>query len=520
MSFTSLRFAAFVALTAVVYFALPRRKRWTALLGASLVFYACAGARYLIFLLSTTATTYLTAIATAHMREKQDLFLAVNRLEGNEKKRYRAKEKRRRYCLLSACLLINFGALFVLKYLNAAVGLFYPSFEGFGFILPLGISFYTFQSAEYVIDVYLGKYPPERSFPKYALFIAFFPQLVQGPIGRFNITAPSLFNGCDWDPKRARFALERILWGCFKKLVVADRIAAAVNALTGTAVEYRGAMVVAGMLFYAARLYCDFSGGIDIAIGVGQLFGTVMSENFERPFFSKSIAEYWRRWHITLGTWFKDYTFYPLSTCKPMMRITKLCGKAFGEKAARRFSVYASTVILWMATGIWHGAGWNFIVWGLCNCFFILLSQELTPFYTRFQRKFSVLCSSWIWKCFRVIRTFSLMCFLRSFDCYISVPETFRAWASIITDFSAYRLFDGTLGRLGLDVADYTLLLLSVALIFIVSMLQRGGSVRELIESRGTAFSYAVIILLVVVTVIFGAYGTGYDSNQFIYSRF
>lgn len=522
MTFTSLSFYAFVALTAIIYFNFPIRYRWTVLLVSSLFFYAFAGLFCLIFIFSTIITTFSAANIIFKMRAAQDNFIAENEslFDKDKKKKYKEKEKHRRFLVLAICLTINFGVLFTLKYLDAALLLFNQGAKALGLVLPLGISFYTFQSAGYVIDVYYGKYKPEGCLPKYALFISFFPQLVQGPICRYNITAPSMINGSVWDSRRGRFSIERILWGCFKKLVVADRIVSAVIVLTSDSLKYNGIIVLVGMLFYALQLYCDFTGGIDIAIGIGELFGVKLSENFERPFFSKSIAEYWRRWHITLGTWFKDYTFYPLSTCKPMMYLTKRCGKLFGSSVSRRFSVYISTIVLWIATGIWHGAGWNFIFWGLGNCFIILLSQELNPLYIRFKNKFPALHSSGFWKAFQISRTFVLMCFLRSFDCYRSVRTTFGAWASLLTDFNFRCIFDASLMSLGLDLKDYLVIAFSTVLIFTVSMLQRKGSVREMLENHSSIAPYTVIATFIFIILIFGAYGINYDETQFIYSQF
>ena len=267
-------------------------------------------------------------------------------------------------------VLLNFGILFAFKYLNffidninAVIGIFSrtASIATVKLILPLGISFYIFQTIGYVADVYFGKYEAEKNPFKLALFVSFFPQLLQGPIGRYNLMAPSLFAAHDFDFRNFSFGIERMLWGYFKKIVIADRLITAVGTITASPADYPGVMVICGMLFYAVQLYCDFTGGIDITIGVAEVLGVKLSENFKRPFFSKNVAEYWRRWHITLGTWFKDYTFYPLSTSKTMMKLTKLTKEKFGNGAAKRVPVYLSTVILWFATGAWHGAKWNFI---------------------------------------------------------------------------------------------------------------------------------------------------------------
>ncbi|HOB20919.1 MAG TPA: MBOAT family O-acyltransferase, partial [Candidatus Atribacteria bacterium] len=254
----------------------------------------------------------------------------------------------------------------------------------------MGISFYTFQTMGYIIDVYRGKHPAERNFFKLALFVSFFPQLIQGPISRFSDLAQTLYKEHSFDSRNISFGIQRILWGYFKKVVLADRILVAVNTLIKNPDTYQGAYVLIGMLFYAYQLYADFTGGIDITIGIAQVLGIEVKENFHRPYFSKNIVEYWRRWHITMGTWFRDYLFYPLSVSKPMLNISKHSRRLFGEALGKRIPVYLSTFIVWFATGIWHGASWNFIVWGLMNCVVILISQELKPFYDWFHSRFNV----------------------------------------------------------------------------------------------------------------------------------
>ena len=216
-------------------------------------------------------------------------------------------------------MVFNFGILAVLKYsgftlLNVKSLLDFMNFKNnipiLRFALPLGISFYTFQTMGYIIDVYRDKYPYEKNIFKLALFISFFPQLIQGPISRFDDLKETLFGEHSFDAKAISFGLQRILWGFFKKLVIADRLLPAVNTIVRNPEEYQGVYVLVGMFFYAIQLYADFTGGIDIAIGVAEVFGIRLKENFERPYFSKSITEYWRRWHISLGSWFREYMFF------------------------------------------------------------------------------------------------------------------------------------------------------------------------------------------------------------------
>ncbi|HHY65235.1 MAG TPA: MBOAT family protein, partial [Clostridiaceae bacterium] len=301
--------------------------------------------------------------------------------------------------------------------------------------------------------------------------------------------------------------------------VIADRIVAAVLTITKNPDTYDGVYVFVGMVFYAIQLYADFTGGIDITIGIAQMLGIEVAENFIRPFFSKSIAEYWRRWHITMGTWFRDYIFYPLSVCKPMLNLSKFSRKHLGENIGKRVPVYVSTLVVWFATGIWHGSSWNFIVWGLLNGVIILISQELEPLYSKFHEKVKI-GDTFGFRLFQVVRTFLLMSSLRILDCYRDVGISFRMFFSMFTRPNFRVLFDGSLLKLGLNVHDYIVLALGVILMISFSLVQRRGSVREMLSHKPVVLRYSVYIALFFTVLVFGAYGIGFDSNQFIYNQF
>jgi D-alanyl-lipoteichoic acid acyltransferase DltB (MBOAT superfamily) len=267
------------------------------------------------------------------------------------------------------------------------------------------------------------------------------------------------------------------------------------------------------------ELYADFTGGIDITIGIAQTMGITVTENFNRPYFSKSLKEYWRRWHITMCTWFKDYVFYPVSICKPMQKFTKFCRARFGDAIGKRLPVYLASLTVWFATGVWHGASWNFIVWGLGNAVILLVSEELEPLYAKFHTRFSVDGKLW-YKIFQIGRTFLLVCCLNMFDCYSSVKDTFRAFASMFTATNWRIFWDGSLLTIGLSMLDYGILAFGVLVMFSVSMIQRRGSVREQIAQRPYPVRFILWYGLFVLVLLLGAYGIGYDASQFIYNRF
>jgi len=529
MLFTSYSFILFLIILISLYYLIPKRLQWMLLLLGSFVFYYFSGWSNLVYISVTIVSTYFIGLKIDELNRRQSAYLKENKekLSKDEKKLYKEKTKAKQWKWLLACLIFNLGILAVVKYTNFAIAninsvlsIFRMTELSFvNIILPMGISFYTFKTMGYIIDVYRGKYEPERNIGKLALFVSFFPQLIQGPISRYDDLSQTLYKEHSFDPKTFSYGFQRVLWGYFKKLVIADRIVAAVLTITKNPDVYDGVYVFVGMVFYAIQLYADFTGGIDITIGIAQMLGIDVAENFIRPFFSKSIAEYWRRWHITMGTWFRDYIFYPLSVCKPMLNLSKSSRKRLGENLGKRVPVYVSTLVVWFATGIWHGSSWNFIVWGLLNGAIILISQELEPLYAKFHEKVRI-GDTFGFKLFQVIRTFLLMSSLRILDCYRDVGVSFRMFFSMFTKPDFKVLFNGSLLKLGLSVQDYIVLTLGVILLISFSLIQRKGSVRERLSYKPAVLRYSIYIALFFTVLVFGAYGIGFDSNQFIYNQF
>lgn len=524
MYFTSSIFIAFLAVMFALYYIIPRKAQWVLLLIGSYVFYAWAGLHFLVYVLITTVTTWYSAVRISDRQSQHKRWMKVNKdeLTREEKKAAKAVMKKitRRWFLFA--LLLNLGILAVIKYTNFMIGninsIFGTGLNFWSIALPMGISFYTFQSMGYLIDVYHGKAEAQRNLGKFALFVSFFPQMVQGPISRYNDLAPSLFGEHKFDSKGIRYGMERVLWGFFKKLVVADRLVVGVKALISTPEQYTGAWVAMAMFLYAIQLYADFTGGIDITIGVAQMFGVKLVENFDRPFFSKDTAEYWRRWHISMGSWFRDYIFYPISVCGWMLKLTTWSRKHLGNVIGKRVPVYLAMAVTWFATGIWHGAAWNFIVWGMLNCLVLIISQELTPFYDWFHSKVHVQ-DKWGWKLFQILRTFILMSSIRILDCYRNVPLTFHQVGTIFTTANLGEVFPGLTG-LGMSWADWVIVVIGTLLMLAVSLVQRRGSVREQLDAKPVAVQAALFAVLLYVVLIFGAYGIGFDANQFIYNQF
>ena len=395
MTLTSLSFYLLVLALLVLYYLVPKRFQWVVLLIGSYAFYAFVCLRYMGFIVITTLTTYFGARGMDAMTARMEQTVAAHKQdwERDERKAYKKRCKSRRKALMIGILVFNFGILAVLKYYNffaesmealfASMGLT-VSLGHIGLLLPLGISFYTFQSMGYVLDVYREKVPAERNVGKLALFVSFFPQIIQGPIGVYDQLAHQLYDAHKYNFDNIRYGAELILWGFFKKLVIADRAVGMIHTVAGAYTDYAGTYVLLAALVYALQLYADFSGGIDISRGVAQMFGITMGENFRRPYFSRTLTEYWHRWHISLSTWFRDYLLYPILRSRGMRRLSMKKSERHGRMYYRNLATMIATTCVWAFTGLWHGASWNFVLWGLY--FFVLLAAEKTIGEKRLRR--------------------------------------------------------------------------------------------------------------------------------------
>ena len=334
-------------------------------------------------LLLTTYVTYRGGILLDRLNEQKP----QDGISREEKKDFKKNIVRKKKKIVLAMVLIAFGMLGIMKYTNFMLGNIDAVLRLFGsgkqigvlnLTLPLGISFYTFQSISYVVDVYRGKHKAQGNFFKHALFVSFFPQLLQGPIGRYERLGSQLYEGHSYNLKELQFGVQRILWGFFKKMVLADRVNAAVLLIFHNYWNYGGWYNVLGVLLYSIQLYADFSGGIDIVIGIAQMFGITMDENFRQPYFSRSISEFWRRWHITLGTWMKDYIFYPFSLSKSMAKFGKWSKKKFGNNVGKLLPVGLADILVFFVVGVWHGAAWKYIMYGIYTVSYTHLTLPTT----------------------------------------------------------------------------------------------------------------------------------------------
>ena len=540
MSYTSLNFLLFAGLTALVYFLVPVKKsQRTVLLGASYVFYLLAGYRYAAFILITTVTTHLAALGMDRIAREGRAVLEEKKSQWDrqQKKDFKSGIKARKRVILILTLVGNFGILAFLKYYNFFAGSLNDVLGAFGvrfsaptlrLILPLGISFYTFQSMGYVVDVYREKVAAERNLGKTALFVSFFPQIIQGPISFYDQLAHQLYQPHAFAFTRFKHGCELILWGFFKKLVIADRAVIAINAVLEDYGAYNGTTLTFTVLLYALQLYADFSGGIDISRGVSQILGIELAENFRRPYFATSINDYWRRWHITLGAWMKDYVFYPLALSKRFagagkkLKATAFGKTPFGAHVAKVLPTSFASLIVFLLVGIWHGANWKYVAFGVWNGGIIMLSTLLEPVFAGWMQRAGLDGKSRGFHLFQMVRTFLIVLVGYVFDVAPGFREAMRTlWLA----FAGQNLLEGfrQISALGLDGMDYGLLAVCAGILLAVSMIQErnaSDTIRGMLDRKPFAVRYLVLLAGIMMVLLFGIYGPGYDAAEFVYMQF
>ena len=503
MSLVSNLFLLFVAVSVLIYYIVPHRLQWLVLLCFSYIYYLAGGVRYVGFILFSTLVTWLIALAVEKTEKSENHKGARN--------------------LLILGLILNFGMLGIVKYTNFMVenlnALFHMNLRGMEILLPLGISFYTFQSSGYLLDVYWKRCEAEKNPVKYALFVSFFPQILQGPIGRYSRLAHQLYEPHKFEGKNIARGFERILWGFFKKMILADWAAVFVDAIFDNPDQYSG-LALFGVLFYTVQLYADFSGGMDVVIGIASMFGIELDENFKRPFFSVSITDFWHRWHITLGTWMKDYVFYPVTLSKWMGKFGKWGKKVFGKKVGRTLPICLANLIVFFVVGVWHGAAWKYIVYGMYNGIIIAFSGIMADNYRSWKKKLNISGKETWYYVFTVVRTFILVLIGNYFDRADSVGQAFLMMKQSLTSFAPSQLLMIPAGKQGTAFTPYALLIIGVLCViqFIVSVLQeRGVKIRESLAKLPLPVTAAIYFCMLVSIGLFGSTAV---ARGFIYAQF
>ena len=514
----------------VVYYTVAARRQWICLLAASLYFYLVSGGiRAIIFLVVTAFTTFYAALRIDALTKGYKESIRQEGISREEKKALRAAADKAKRRWLIAALVVNFGILVVLKYgafLTANVD---RVLERFGaatvpvpsFILPLGISFYTFQSMGYLIDVQRGKYEADRHPGKFFLFVSYFPQMIQGPIGRYDKLAHQLTKEHAWDDTNFREGFLRILWGFFKKIVIAERMAIIVTEVFTNHREYAGFVIFAGVFFYGLQIYADFSGGMDIVIGCSQIFGITMSENFRQPFFACSVSEFWQRWHMTLGSWMKDYVFYSITFSGWFAGLQKKLRKSLGRYYGKIVPTCIASFIVFTIVGIWHGANWKYLVYGFYHAVFVFSDTLLERVFEKQRQFFHVNVKAFGWKMFQILRTLLIVTFGRYLSRADDVSHALAMYKETFKSFNPWVFTDGTFYELGVPERVCHMLLIMVLVFFAVDVLNENGIVvRKVIAKQDVVTRWTVAFAAIAVILIFGVYGEGFDASAFIYQNF
>lgn len=437
MQFNSIEFVLFFPVVCFLFFSLPARARVPLLVLASYVFYMAWNPYYVFLILASTLVDYFAAL---------------------EMGRYDDRLRRRRWLWFS--LAANLGLLFTFKYANffgdamrETVGLFSieANIPHLDVLLPVGISFYTFQTLSYTIEVYRANQSPERNFLRFALYVSFFPQLVAGPIERPQRLLPQLHGEHPFDYDRVVSGLRLMLWGMFKKVVIADRLAVIVDGIYSDPARYPGMFLTMATVFFAFQIYCDFSGYTDIARGAARVIGVDLTKNFNRPYTAASIRDFWRRWHITLSTWFRDYVYIPL-----------------GGQTGTVNRWYLNLFVVFVVSGLWHGANWTFIVWGGLHGGYYVAGHLLAPARRRVAERIAF--PRTLSACLQVVGTFVLVVYAWTFFRADSVAQAwyfsthyFQGWF----DLGAYGGFSRIVGSLDVSVryVGFTALLIPALLV-------------------------------------------------------
>lgn len=515
MTITSLYFFIFLIFTTIVHYICPKKFRWISLLVFSAAF----------FLLSSWKVSFYFVIGT---------IIAYVGARFIQEKCQTDKSKRIVLVISIACELF---ILFLLKYINIIPN----TINGFGnlfnvdlhfatinLMAPLGISYYTLSLWGYMVDVYRTTTEAEKNYFKLALFACYYPCLISGPFIRYPEMKTEFFEArsLDWD--NIFMGFHRIVYGLLKKMFIADNLAVFVNIIFSDTEKYPGIFILVGVMLYAIQIYCDFSGCMDIVIGTSKLYGVKLPENFDSPFFSKNLSEFWRRWHITLGLWGKDYIMYPLLKSAKFQKLGKKTKKIFGKKIGKKIPVILSILVLWAFIGIWHGASYKYIfAAGILPWIYFSFSELFSDLFKKANTKLHFKTDTVSFHLFQSARTILLMLIIWLFALSPSLMQSGEIFANLFTFPSMQTIKDfiteNMLGNLGVRqiVAKYGLLVISMLGVTLVDYLKyKGIDVGDSFNKQAIWFRYIILFAMIITTICFGVYGPGYNPADFIYGGF
>lgn len=482
LGFTSLGFFTFLLLGMIVYYCIPKKGQWLWLLFLSMFFYVVNAGKLTIFIAFSIITSWIYG------------YVSSKKMSSNNIKK------------IGLVLVISLNIILLMFLKIASSGTLLANrltLDRFSFLIPMGISFYTLQIIAYCVDIYKGKIKPQTNILKYALFISFFPQILQGPIPRYEQLGKQLYTERKFNYEKVTFGLQLIIWGCFQKMVVADAAAIVVNRVFGEWQTYKGIFVLFAAILYSIQLYADFAGCVCIAIGAAELFGIEIADNFNHPYFSTSIQDFWRRWHISLSSWLRDYVYIPL-----------------GGNRKGKIRKYINIILTFFVSGIWHGIGSHYIVWGLLHGFYQVIGDILKPVRDFCVKLFKINRDSFSHKLYKQGVTFSLVTLAWVFFRADSVSVAVKMIKNMIMTCNPWILFNDELYMLGLNPKESRVLFFSIFVMWVVGMLQKKMHIRETLAKQSLVFRWFIIFAGIFAVLIFGIYGPGYDAGEFIYGNF
>lgn len=507
-------FAIFLPVVILIYQITPQKFRWMILLAADYVFFWMISGKLILYLLFATIMTHYIG-----------LWLETAAQAGGSAKQV-TKRKRK---VLAFGILVNLTILIVLKYFNffgenlsalsnmLSLGWEYKKID---FMVPIGISYYTLQTISYMTDVYRGTIPAEKNIVKIALYLSFFPQIMEGPISRFSETAEALWSGKRIEFENIKFGYQRIVYGLLKKIVIADRVAPVVIKVFKHYDTYDGSIVLFGAVCFTIQLYMEFSGCMDIIMGSGQIFGVTLPENFRQPFFAKDASDFWHRWHITLGTWFKDYIFYPVSLAKPVKNFAKKVKNRFGRGVSKFVAPFAALFCVWSCNGLWHGPHWTYIFYGMYYFVLIFLENILEEPVTKLTAKLKINREGKGYRIFRLIKLLVIVNLGEMFFRAETVGTGFAMLGRILTNFHITELGDH-IYSLGMDRYDAAVALIGILIVLVVDILhEKNVQIRKAISGWALPARWVFWYAAIFIVIIFGAYGAGYTVVDMIYAGY
>lgn len=524
MSYTSFAFfILYFGITYIIYSLMPQKAKWCVLLVGSYIFYFVATKGHVAAIIIATLLVWGSGLIIQKLNA--DFKQKRKETEKAQRKKLKAKYKRYKLAVLNIGIIATLAILLVCKYSNFFIlstnSIFGTDFDKVHFIQPMGISFYTLQAVSYLTDVYRGKYDACKNPLRVSLYLSFMLTVVEGPVARWDQFGVQLKDCKKFNPSDLVYGAQRVVWGLFKKIVIADRAAGFVNAVFDSHDKYGGLVVVCGIIFYTIQLYFEFSGVMDVVCGMGEMMGLKLPENFSRPFFAKSINEFWQRWHITLGGWLRDYIFYPISLSKPFMNLTKAARKKFNPYYANLIPTSVALFFVWFTNGFWHGAGWKYIVYGLYYYVLMMFGLFLEPVFRKVCDKLKIDRKSKSYGIFQIIRT----AFIVNIGMLIFRADTLEQavsmFTSIFTKMPSSCVNPGASQGFGLDVFDYIIVAVGVLIVFAVSLMtEKGIDVRARIAKLPFAVKFIGFMAAIFIVIIFGAYGDGYGVVDLIYANF